>query len=92
MKVSIQSINNIIDIFEIKIAKSDFGLYMHKDDEEGRVLIELCEVVDDEGYAIMVTPNYVGAELDDSGGRIVRRYPYLDSLFEFLKEKDEKNK
>jgi hypothetical protein len=88
MKIFIDSLNNILDIFSVKIEEtgSDLGLFIHKDDEKNEVYMALYEVRKDEGYGIMLSADYVGTEFDELADKKVKRCPDLDRIFGFLNE------
>jgi hypothetical protein len=88
MKIFIDSINNILDIFNVKLEEtgSDWGLFIHKEDEKSKVYMALYEVRGDEGYGIMLSSNYIGSEFDELADRKVKRCPDLDGIFGFLNE------
>jgi len=99
MKVFIDSINNIVDIFNVKLKKtgSDFGLFIYKDTEKNEVAMDLYEVrkngYDYEGYGIILSPKYIGIELELNYLReeMIRRCPDFDSIFDFLSEDEKSN-
>ena len=96
MKIFIHSINNILDIFNVKLERtgSDFGLFIYKDTEKNEVAMDLYEVrkngYDYEGYGITLGPKRIGVELefDYLRGEMIRRYPDFDSIFDFLSENE----
>jgi hypothetical protein len=94
MKIFIDSVNNTLDIFNVKLEKTgnDFGLFIYKDTEKNEVSMDLYEVrkngYDYEGYGITLSSRRIGIELEFDYLReeMIRRCPNFDSIFDFLSE------
>jgi hypothetical protein len=89
MKIFIDSVNNILDIFNVKLGRTCLFI---KDTEKNEVSMDLYEVrkngYDYEGYGITLSPKRIGIELEFDYLReeMLRRCPDFDSIFDFLSE------